>query len=129
MMRRIVKSVCHGQRGFTLIELLIVVAILGVIAAVVIPNVTAFMGSADLSAARTEAANIKTAALGYYADQQPPTWPVGDVVDGGMLDAYLTGNLKGTYTFIGDGTISDASYGTTDLEWDSTNQTFNKPTP
>ena len=124
-MKKILRSVRHGQRGFTLIELLIVVAILGVIAAVVIPNVTAFMGSADLSAARTEASNIKTAALGYYADQSPPTWPT----DSGDLSAYLTGTLKGTYVFDGTGMIveSGTSYGTTDLVWDFDTQTFNKP--
>ena len=109
-MRRIFGGVRHGQRGFTLIELLIVVAILGVIAAVVIPNVTAFMGSAEVNAANTEAANIKTAALGYYADNV--TWP-GSEAD---LTAYLTGTLVGTYTFAADGTISAATYGS--LTWD-----------
>ncbi len=126
MMRRIVKSVCHGQKGFTLIELLIVVAILGVIAAVVIPNVTAFMGTADLSAARTEASNVKTAALGYYAEQSPPAWPTGS----GDLGDYLTGTLTGTYAFDGDGmiTTSGTSYGSTGLVWDFDTQTFD-PAP
>ena len=122
-MRRILRGTRHGQRGFTLIELLIVVAILGVIAAVVIPNVTSFMGSADLSAARTEASNVKTAALGYYADQSPPAWPSSST----DLTAYLTGTLQGSYTFGGDGLITTATYGSTSLVWDSGTQTFNKP--
>jgi type IV pilus assembly protein PilA len=94
-MRRIFGGVRHGQRGFTLIELLIVVAILGVLAAVIIPNVGSFMGSAAVNAANTELQNIRTAAIAYMADHQG-TWPS----TGGVLvtDGYLTGTLVGTYT-------------------------------
>ncbi len=51
----------RGERGFTLIELLIVVAILGVLAAVVIPNVTRFVGAGEEEAAETELHNIQLA--------------------------------------------------------------------
>ena len=118
-MRKMLKGTRRGQKGFTLIELLIVVAILGVIAAVVIPNVTSFMGTADLSAARTEASNVKTAALGYYAEQSPPAWP-GSSAD---LGSYLTGTLVGDYTFdTGTGLISAATYGSTSFSWNATTQ-------
>ena len=40
----------RGEKGFTLIELLIVVAILGVLAAVVIPNVGRFIGRGESEA-------------------------------------------------------------------------------
>ncbi len=48
----------RGEKGFTLIELLIVVAILGVLAAVVIPNVGRFIGRGEQEAKDTELSNM-----------------------------------------------------------------------
>jgi type IV pilus assembly protein PilA len=53
----------RGEKGFTLIELLIVVAILGVLAAVVIPNVGRFIGRGETEAKDTEFANIQSAVI------------------------------------------------------------------
>ena len=51
----------RGERGFTLIELLIVVAILGILAAVVIPNVGRFLGRGEAEARRAEFHDVSTA--------------------------------------------------------------------
>jgi len=59
----------RGEKGFTLIELLIVVAILGVLAAVVIPNVGRFIGRGESEAADTEASNIQSATIAMMTDQ------------------------------------------------------------
>lgn len=57
-----------GQKGFTLIELLVVIAILGTLAAVVILNVTQFMGQGKDQAALTELHNVQTAVAAYMYD-------------------------------------------------------------
>ena len=65
----------RGERGFTLIELLIVVAILGVLAAVVIPNVGRFIGRGETEAAATEFTNVQSAVVAMMVDNQLSTLP------------------------------------------------------
>jgi type IV pilus assembly protein PilA len=93
----IFKSMHRGEKGFTLIELLIVVAILGIIAAVVIPNISRFMITGELSAANSEAENVKTAALGYFGENG--YWP--DTSDALVSTGYITGTLKAVYDISG----------------------------
>ena len=64
-----------GEKGFTLIELLIVVAILGVLAAVVIPNVGRFIGRGETEAAATEMTNVQTAVIAMMTDNQLSALP------------------------------------------------------
>ncbi len=59
-----------GEKGFTLIELLIVVAILGVLAAVVIPNVGRFIGRGEEEAQDTEFANMQAAVSAMMVDNE-----------------------------------------------------------
>ncbi len=66
----------RGEKGFTLIELLIVVAILGVLAAVVIPNVSRFIGSGETEAAETELATIQAAVTSMMVDNEISALPV-----------------------------------------------------
>jgi prepilin-type N-terminal cleavage/methylation domain-containing protein len=65
----------RGERGFTLIELLIVVAILGVLAAVVIPNVGRFIGRGETEAGKTELSNIQSAVIAMMTDNQVSVLP------------------------------------------------------
>ncbi len=58
----------RGEKGFTLIELLIVVAILGVLAAIVIPNVGRFIGRGKTEGAATELKSIQSATLAMMTD-------------------------------------------------------------
>ena len=65
----------RGEKGFTLIELLIVVAILGVLAAIVIPNVGRFIGRGETEAQETEFANVQSAVISMMTDNELPTLP------------------------------------------------------
>ena len=64
-----------GQKGFTLVELLIVVAILGALAAIVIPNVGRFIGQGEAEAKGTEFANIQSAVIAMMVDNELTTLP------------------------------------------------------
>ena len=57
------------QRGFTLIELMIVVAIIGILAAIAIPNFTRFQAKSKQSEVKTNLKAIFTAAKSYFAER------------------------------------------------------------
>ena len=54
--------------GFTLIELMIVVAIIGILAAIAIPNFLKFQLRSKTGEAKTNLAALRTAEEGYFAE-------------------------------------------------------------
>lgn len=60
----------RNRKGFTLIELLIVVAIIGILAAVAIPQFSSYRQKGYNAAATSDLKNAKTTMEAYYADNQ-----------------------------------------------------------
>jgi len=56
-----------NEKGFTLIELMIVIAIIGILAAIAIPNFISYRNKSFCSRAETDANNIAGAVADYFA--------------------------------------------------------------
>jgi type IV pilus assembly protein PilA len=80
MLQKLTKK---SELGFTLIELMIVIAIIGILAAIAIPNFISYRRRSYNSAANSDIKNAYTAAQAYFTDV--PTGSVGSV---GILTAY-----------------------------------------
>lgn len=80
-----------NQKGFTLIELLIVVAIIGILAAIAIPQFAAYRQRAYDSSAQSDVRNLSTSEAAYFADWQAYGVTAAAAGAAGGAGAVLTG--------------------------------------
>ena len=73
MMRELAKVRMNNQKGFTLVELMIVVAIIGILAAIAIPQFAAYRERSWVASMQADAKNFATAEEAYFAENSAYT--------------------------------------------------------
>jgi type IV pilus assembly protein PilA len=84
-----------NSKGFTLIELMIVIAIIGILAAIAIPNFIAYRNKAYCSAAESDANNLAAALANYYSVPNHTGYQTGEI---GVATDWLGIHISGDNT-------------------------------
>jgi type IV pilus assembly protein PilA len=117
------------QKGFTLVELLIIIAIIGILAAIAFPQFQRFRGKGLMATVRSDTKNAHTAVQAWIVDNPGGSAPAVQYTGPAVMTEYpparvsplvtiqitptgeVTGShddLQGIYTIRADGAVADS---------------------
>jgi type IV pilus assembly protein PilA len=100
----------RNRKGFTLVELMIVVAIIGILAAIAIPNFLNFRLKAKTSEAKSNLGAVRSTEVAYFAEwnwyvgNQAAT-PVADRTNNAMKVQWITSTRFSILGFAPEGNV------------------------
>ena len=95
MFRQVKEQILKSQSGFTLIEMLVVVIILGILAMIIIPQITVSTEDARLNTLQTNLNTVRS-AIEVYAAQHANNYPGAKKTDGSGTDT-VAGDLPAAF--------------------------------
>jgi type IV pilus assembly protein PilA len=122
----------RNRKGFTLVELMIVVAIIGILAAIAIPNFLQFRLKAKTSEAKSNLGAIRSTEVAYFAEwnmfvgNQPLT-PAHTLAEAGQKKNWVPTTRFSILGFAPEGGVYydyQVLPGTVDADWPSATEGF-----
>jgi len=88
------KKSSQKAKGFTLVELMIVIAIIGILAAIAIPQYDQFRKRGYMAMTRSDAKNAHTAMQGWMTDHINTAPPADSLTGPGRMAVYVMASVS-----------------------------------